>query len=514
MVSFSKTRLCLLLIGISFVLFLLIISCGNDGSHSSVESNIVDLRKRINGYLERTGVPSLAIAVAKDGEILWEEGFGWANVEMKTKSTPHTRYPLASITKNLTATALMSLVERGDVDVDRSVNDYLGDIGVRAFQGKVKDATVKRILQHTAGLPLYYDAYYEDQMEDRMSLEETIRRYGILVSAPGERYQYSSLGYGIIEYIIEQISHKSYAEFMKQDVFEPLGMSEATLFDSLPADAAIEYRSDNTPAQFAKGAVRAGGGIYCSAHDLVRYGMFHLKNHLDDQKPILSDSIIDLMQNEFDSSADNAQYALGWRIEKVADYNVFSHNGGGLGSDTRFAIIPSENLAVVVLANSRSGNSTYVSDEIIRTILTDFERESWWDRFCNKFKGSDAETIDYEKELAGSWVGTITTYKRKVPLSLVIKTDGSAKLMTTDDSAGNGEWMVAKRAISTRECLIELMFEAEILKLNARRTERYLLLQLSYDGTTLYGTANAGNSTELIYCVPSYIELARVGSSE
>jgi len=500
-----------------FVSIALLIFSSSICAQTTENEWITDVRTEIKNYLDKTGVPSIAVAAAKDGEIIWEEAFGWANIEEKIKATPNTLYPLASITKNLTATALMVLVEQGLINLNQPTNQYLGDVKLRAYQGKAENASIRRILQHSSGLPLYYDAYYEHQLAYKISLKETIRRYGILASTPGKRFQYSNLGYGIIEYIIEQVSNKSYRAFMIENVFRPLGMSEVILFDSLPPDktVAIEYRSGNKPAMFAIGAVRGSGDIYCSVHDLIRYGMFHLKNRRNNQEPIISDSLINLMQTDFDSDVENAEYALGWRIENVPDYRIVSHNGGGLGSDTRLALVPSKNLAVAVLANSRSGNSTSICDKIMNGLLKDFTRQqNLKERIASFFKRKKSENSKLIASLTGEWTGNVKTYKSLIPVKLIIQPDGQAKLKMMTNILSSGDWINSKKKLKLRDNNLEVMFDREILGLEQDRPEQYLLMMMRYENDRLLGSANAGNSNELIYCVPSYIELTRDSNPE
>src|SRR3712207_4301406 len=106
------------------------------------------------------GLPSIAVAVAKDGRIVWEEGFGMADRERGVPAGPHTMYSLASISKPFTATGLMKLVERGRVHLDRPVNDYLGGGRLTGLAGEASQATVRRVLSHTAGLPLHWQFFY------------------------------------------------------------------------------------------------------------------------------------------------------------------------------------------------------------------------------------------------------------------------------------------------------------------------------------------------------------------
>src|SRR5215831_20412103 len=111
------------------------------------------VRERIRRTLVRDSLPSIAVAVSRDGKVLWEEGFGWADREGRVPATEHTLYPLASISKPITATALMVLRARGALDLDRPVNDYLGEARIRARVGDAAGATVRRVANHTSGLP-------------------------------------------------------------------------------------------------------------------------------------------------------------------------------------------------------------------------------------------------------------------------------------------------------------------------------------------------------------------------
>ena len=115
-----------------------------------------DARAKIIEFVKESGVASVSVAVAKDGKIIWEEAFGWANREKRIKATPHTMYSLASISKPITATGLMVLVERGHIDINKPVNSYLARGKLTAYEGNVSEATVKRLLHHTAGLPMHW----------------------------------------------------------------------------------------------------------------------------------------------------------------------------------------------------------------------------------------------------------------------------------------------------------------------------------------------------------------------
>ncbi len=185
------------------------------------------IRDTIRKEISAKKVPS--VAVAQNGEILWEEAFGFADVEKQIAATPQTKYSLASISKPMTATALMTLVERGKIGLDRPIEDYLGGAKLKGYAGSTSKATVRRVAGHISGLPLHYHFFLHGEPSQRPSMAETIRRYGILVTRPGENFQYANLGYGLLEYAIEQTSQSSYAEFVQENVFEPLGMEHSDI---------------------------------------------------------------------------------------------------------------------------------------------------------------------------------------------------------------------------------------------------------------------------------------------
>jgi CubicO group peptidase (beta-lactamase class C family) len=186
------------------------------------------IRTFIRQRLTETSTPSVAVAVARDGRILREEGFGWADREKLTPATADTMYSLASISKPITATGLMILVQGAKVALDRPVNDYLGNARLRARVGNAADATV-RVANHTSGLPLHYQFSYADEPYRRPSMDETILRYGQLVRPPGEQYEYSNLGFGILDYVIARVSGRAYEDYMRQDVFVPLGLNHTSV---------------------------------------------------------------------------------------------------------------------------------------------------------------------------------------------------------------------------------------------------------------------------------------------
>ncbi|GCE06981.1 serine hydrolase domain-containing protein [Dictyobacter aurantiacus] len=391
------------------------------------------IRERIQRGLVEHGIPSLSVAVARGATVLWEEGFGWADRERRIPATPHTMYSLASISKPITTTGLMILKERGLLDLDRPINEYLGDSRLQVHVGSATEATVRRVANHTSGLPLHYQFFYEDEPYRSPSMDETIRRYGHLMNAPGEHYQYSNLGYGILGEVIARLSGKSYADFMREEVFLPLGMLRASvdLGPGMEEFQAQRYDEGGSLYPFYDCDHPAASSVYCSAHDLLRFGMFHLKQHLSDQKAILSDEAIDEMQVPTTASGDTDGYGIGWGIHNgIPDYVVVGHGGGMGGVRTQLSIIPAAQVAVVVLCNGDGEAASALVDQVAVDIFSELLPPYAENRALSmqkrKPEKDDKAEPDFrpDERLLGQWSGHVHTYEGDVPLTLWFKEDG------------------------------------------------------------------------------------------
>ena len=309
-------------------------------------------RQRIQRGMIECGIPSLAITVAQGNSVLWEEGFGLADRERRIAATPHTLYSLASISKPITATAVMILKERGLLNLDHPINDYLGESKLNAWVGHVEEATVRRVANHTSGLPLHYQFFYQDEPYIPPTMGETIRRYGNLVTAPGERFQYSNLGYGLLSEVIARLSGKSFADFLREEVFHPLDMLRASVNVGTGLDPfqAQRYDSNGVRYPFYYSDHPGASAVYCSAHDLMRFGMFHLKQPLCDQKAILIEQSLDEMQAPSARQSALERYGVGWRIyDRVEDHFMCGHSGGMDGVNTLLKMVPSAQIVVALL---------------------------------------------------------------------------------------------------------------------------------------------------------------------
>jgi CubicO group peptidase (beta-lactamase class C family) len=327
----------------------------------------------------------------------------------------------------MTASAIMVLRDRKQLDLDRPVNDYLGAAKLASPAWNPSEATVRRVATHTAGLATYDNGYYcrgnEGNCEDIM-----IRRFGVLIWRPGERFDYSNLGYGVLGDVIQHVSGMKYGEFLTKEILAPLGMTHCSvgIASGLEAYEAQRYSSsDGSPADWSPNepsSQEAASSVFCSAHDLLRFGMFHLKPRVG-EKAVLSSSAIDEMQNSAVPADDGFRYGFGWWHEERFGYKVAYVSGGYEYAQALLFTVPSENVIVVVLMNT--GHATLaqeVADEVLSSLIPRYRE--------NRAKA--AHTGDQPSHtspnmlasIAGTWSGRVHTDTRDVPLTLIVDKSG------------------------------------------------------------------------------------------
>ncbi len=383
----------------------------------------------IQREMTEKSIPSLAVAAARDGEITWEKAFGWSNRELRVPATVHTPYSLASISKPITTTGLMILAERGLLDLDAPINNYLGSAKIKAVFGDADKATIRSIANHTSGLPLHYQFFYADEPYSRPSMDETIRRYGNLVRAPGERVQYSNLGFGILDYLIVRLSEKSYRDFMREEVFQPLGMfqSSVDLTPQLEANQAVRYGADGVPYPFYDFDHPGGSAIYASAHDLVRFGLLHAGCLMSDMRQILKPETLVAMRTPVNGPDEPYLFGVGWRCEVDTDgVQVISHSGGMGGVSTALLIAPEQHVSVTALANFGCNLPHRVAEEMLAYLLPDVGKRRSEARERRKEEEAAKPPYKWEpvEEIIGEWIGTVQVYDRELPLTITVKPYG------------------------------------------------------------------------------------------
>lgn len=400
--------------------------------HSNVDHRRFSAaRAEIQKVMREQGVASIAVAVAKDGKIIWQDGFGWADRERRVPATAHTPYGIGSITKPMTATAIMALHEQGKIDLNAAIDTYIRPLKITPRAGDPAQATVRRVMSHTAGLPLHYYYYVDGRVPP--PAEETISRYAALVYPPGDRYFYSNIGYRVLDYAVTRASGDKFENFLRTSIFLPLGMNRTSVGvdPAWAAEAAALYTSKQELIPYYRTDTPGGSDVYASAHDLLRFGMFHLGTLLPDQREVVSTASRTVMQTVATPPEAVDSYGLGWFVDSDRGFRRVSHTGKMPGSETLLYLYPDHRVAIVVLANQTEPAIGTIAERIAAAVLPG--------GYAEKLRAEGQQVGDTSNEvvladvasrsrplpnLSGKWTGTLTTYARTVPLMLDFQPDG------------------------------------------------------------------------------------------
>ena len=471
-------------------------------------------RARIHAAMAEEHIPAMAVAVARNGRIVWEEGFGWANVARQVPATPHTMFSVASVTKPMTATAAMRLVEQGRIHLDRPANDYLGEVKLRSPVWDPAGASVRRVLSHTAGLPFHYEWVYQGERHRARTSDEVIARYGVLVNPPGATFLYSNLGYGVLGQIVARVSGRSYADVMQAEVFRPLGMTHTVVSNGagLGDTAATRYATEREPYPPYDLDTPAGGAVYTSVHDLARFGMFHLGNRMAGQARILADSTRRLMQRSA-TPASGEQYGLGWLIDDDHGFRRIYHDGDMPGVRARLNLYPHENLVVAVVTNRQTGSVDRVAEAIAAALLPRYAaaRRARAARTTGDTGTAASGTVPAgsrapdaapagSPELLGEWTGQIATSEGTVRLTLRVQPDGDVHVQLGD------ELRTLLNDASVERGVLAGRFAGTIPTGDARRHPHTVLLTVRPREGKLVGAATAQGD---YFALSSFVELRK-----
>lgn len=344
---------------------------------SSKQSNLFEnlLFDRIINFSMKLGrIPSLSACIIKNDEVIWSKGYGFYDIEQKKHTSTNISYMIASISKTITATAIMQLYEQEKFDLDENINNYLPFNVSNPYYSDV-NITFRMLLAHTSSLADEPDYYHGiEYSKDPDPMEEWIKDYfyendelnpaAWREECPGERYHYNSIDYCLIGYIIEQITKKSFNEYCKENIFIPLNMSKTSFLltemdlDTLAKPYLLEdgtiFSKYYFPLEHYSWRMYPGGNMMASADDLSHFLIAHMKGGIYNGVRILNESTVDLMQTIQTPNKDyGIHYGLGFHIWR----NIFGkktyvgHLGALYGFDTRMKFRVSDKTGIIYYIN-------------------------------------------------------------------------------------------------------------------------------------------------------------------
>ena len=315
---------------------------------------ITAARALVRDSMAAAKIPGLSVAVAVHDSIVWSEGFGLADVENEVPVSPCTRFRIASVSKPLTAVAVVQLHARDRLDLDAPVQRY-----VPSFPQKPWPVTTRQLAGHLAGVRHYQgDEFLSMRHYDNVTAGLAVFASDSLLFEPGTRYSYSTYGYNVLSAAVEGASGESFLAYMRRHIFEPLGMRSAVAEfpDSILAHRAHFYVRDRNGvllnAPYVDNSYKwAGGGFLSNTEDLTRFGSALLRPGF-----LGRDALALLFTPQHTRDGKPTTYGMGWFVDwRENGHVVPHHSGGAVGGNAHLALYPEQGMVIAVLANTEAG---------------------------------------------------------------------------------------------------------------------------------------------------------------
>lgn len=325
----------------------LLLSTNLDAQHPAAEQ----LSQRLDSLRLARGIPGMAVALSKEGETIFSQGFGYADAAAKTPATSETLFRLASVSKLLTIAAIAKLSEQDKLDLHEPIETYIED-----FPHAGKGITTKLLCGHLGGIR-HYKA--KDIFNDNKHVEQTSEALKIfikdeLINAPGTAYRYSTFGFVLLQGVIEGASGMSFLDYLDEEVLTPLEMSRTfpDQKDSLYTNRSSLYRIKKNGkvkvSRFNDPSYKwGGGGMLSTVEDLLRFGEAHLS------PGYFSEAMLDsLFHPQALIPRSDMEIGLGWRIGKDRQGRTIYHHAGNMnGARSVLLLYPEEDIVVAIQNN-------------------------------------------------------------------------------------------------------------------------------------------------------------------
>jgi CubicO group peptidase (beta-lactamase class C family) len=463
------------------------------------------IRTEISERVESGEIPSMAIAVSRRGEMIWEEAFGWADRESEIPATPGTVYPIGSLSKSITATGIMILVERGLVGLDDPVGAFLPEGSLTVYEGEREAVTIRRVLHMRGGIPHGWATY--GNVFDPAGIHEYLADSGVVVFPPGAEELYSNNAYGVLEAVIAGATERDFDEFIESEVFGPLGMqsSRAGLEPELVGVAASRYGEDQArlPYDQYEFVPTGGAGMYASVHDLIRYAMFHLKHPAPGQNPVLSDQHLDQMHFAKDPEHLDGLMAIGWgSVELDSGRRWLITNGSIGGANSMLTLLPDEELAVAVLTNISSSSLADETAVRIADIVSVGFAEEVGEAIGAYEDARAPRPFEPSASVVGEWRGALMNRGNEVPVAMSVHGDGVMTVRLADQAE------IRIDEMKTQGNQIRGSFRGRIADHPYFGRDHDMNVTLWHDDGRLYGFVTSEAETEFgSVSTPFYVEL-------
>lgn len=389
----------------------------NDSANGSYTLNIVKIepKGKTNDKLvdqlftawDRKESPGAAVAVVKDGKIIYKKGYGTANLEYDIPIRPDTVFHIASVSKQFTTFAILLLEKEGKLSLDDDVRKYIPEL---ADFGQT--ITLRHLANHTSGLRdqwnlLAMAGWRLDDVITKEHILKLVSRQKELNFNPGDEYMYSNTGYTLLAETVARVSGKSFPEFTEERIFKPLGMNHTLFYDDhqkIVKNRAYSYfpANDDYIKLVLNYANVGATSLFTTVEDLSLWAMNFENPKVGDREIFNKMKTTAVLNN-----GRKIEYALGQSVGTYKGLNQISHSGGDAGYRSYLARFPDEKFSVIVLSNDGSVNPQALAQSVTDIYLKDKfkveENKNPVKQTTEKDSGSVKVSVETLRDYVGSY---------------------------------------------------------------------------------------------------------------
>jgi len=328
--------------------------------------------------LDEYKIAGVTVSVVKDGKVFFKKGYGYSDLEKKIAVDPDkTAFQIASVSKLITATVAMKLVDEGKLSLDEDVNKYLTDFKIK--NDFSKPVTLRSLLTHTSGLddrlPHYYKSKGDKFYDSVEPLGEFLKRdLPPVVREPGSYFQYSVFGFALVGYLVEKVSGMNIDQYVTSNVLKPLQMENSSylLNKDIIGNMSKPYKYENgefLDAEYTLCGDYPSGAVCATASDMAKFMIMHLNNGELNGARILNESTAkEMHKRNYSSDEKLLGFGLGFYENIRNGHKVMEHNGYLPSFNSCLSIMPEENIGVFISLNTDSQDSSKVCNEFANKI--------------------------------------------------------------------------------------------------------------------------------------------------
>jgi CubicO group peptidase (beta-lactamase class C family) len=353
-------------------------------TEGSIQKTLGEMDQLLVRVYNQHALPGLAVGIVHNGQLVYSRAFGFADIEAKIPVTNDTVFRIMSISKTFTAVGIMQLWEQGRFDLDEPVNGYLKSMKVLHRDLEAPPVTFRHLLTHTSGIgeapsiPFLMHPVVGLAARPDMPIETMPELYNGRLAPelyPGEKWSYSNHAFAVLAQLIEDISGQAFAQYMREFVFETLGMqSTDTILSPRVRDRLAQgylfKQGRFVPYPYLRLRTPGCGGIFSTLNDMAIYGSALMNGGQNEHGSVLKPETLQMMMtSQLDTDPRVFSQGLAFMLEHYGDYLVAEHSGGWPGFISSMRVIPEAKLAMLAFTNVSSGAPGLITRDILHRLL-------------------------------------------------------------------------------------------------------------------------------------------------